>query len=185
MLSMSVCFAGCGTSYVANRYVSYESVQDVLTEYEGMKIGVAEFTSDQSGSSGDFGEATEYVAELPCRQAGLVRAPGEMTYPEYIRESLITELQMAGLYDPESIIQLSGYLERIRFSSTSGRWEITLRLSCGGRSTLGVVSSFEYVAGRSAQTACVNTANALMPAVQEMWLELVLNERFGGLIRQE
>lgn len=122
-----------------------------------------------------------------CRAAGPISPPDDMSFEAYIRKALIDELKIAGMFnDHAPRITLTGAVEQLSFSSTrsvtGGTWDIGLRVvSSNGRSTF-VAEHYEFKSGFDAVTACKQTAEAFLPAVQDLIGKLVKSPDFRGLI---
>lgn len=123
-----------------------------------------------------------------CRVVvGPIAPPDNMTFEGYIQKALSDELKVAGLFDSEDPkVTLTGQVERLEFSSsrgiTGGTWEIDLRIeSSNGRST-GVKSRYQFESGFRDETACKQTAEAFLPAVQDLIGKLIVAPEFKGLV---
>lgn len=122
-----------------------------------------------------------------CRAAGPIAPPDNMSFEAYIQKALTDELKVAGKFDEESPkITLSGVVEQLAFSSsrglTGGSWDIGLRvLSSNGKSAF-VSEHYEFNSGFVADTACKQTAEAYLPAVQNLIGKLVKSPEFVALV---
>ena len=122
-----------------------------------------------------------------CRAAGPISPPDGMSFEAYIQKALADELKMAGMLDDQSPnVTLTGVVEQLSFSSsrglTGGSWDIGLRVnSSNGKSTF-VSEHYEFNSGFNAETACKQTAEAYLPAVQNLIGKLVKSPDFRGLV---
>ncbi|MCG9081521.1 hypothetical protein [Laribacter hongkongensis] len=127
------------------------------------------------------------VFDNSCRAAGPVAPPDNMTFQEYIRQALISELKIAGAYnEKEDNVVLSADVEKLSFSSsrglTGGSWDVGMIVrSSNGRSTY-VSEHYEFNSGFVADTACKQTAEAFLPTVQNLIEKLVKSREFKGLV---
>ena len=165
--------AGCST-FVPQRYsLSADSNQAL----KGIKAGPV--------SIGQFSGPAEF--DPNCRAAGSIEPPDGMTYESYVRKALIDELKVAGLIQDQGKRTITGKLEKLAFSSskgiTGGIWEIDLSLSSSNGQTMSVRESYEFKSGFDAGTACKQTADAFMPAVQNLVLTIVSSPDFQRLIK--
>lgn len=122
-----------------------------------------------------------------CRGAGPIAPPDGMSFEAYIQKALADELKVAGMFDNQAPkVTLTGVVEKLDFSSsrgvTGGSWDIGLRVtSSNGKSTF-VSEHYEFNSGFDALTACKQTAEAYMPAVQNLIGSLVKSADFRGLV---
>jgi hypothetical protein len=122
-----------------------------------------------------------------CRAAGPIAPPDNMSFEAYIQKALADELKVAGKFDEKTPkITLSGIVEQLAFSSsrglTGGSWNIGLRVnSSNGRSSY-VSEYYEFNSGFIADTACKQTAEAYLPAVQNLIGKLVKSAEFVTLV---
>jgi hypothetical protein len=122
-----------------------------------------------------------------CRAAGPIAPPDDLTFEAYIQKALADELKVAGMFDDRSPkVTLTGVVEQLSFSSsrglTGGTWDIGLRVtSSNGKSTF-VTEHYEFNSGFDALTACKQTAEAYLPAVQNLIGKLVTCQDFRSLV---
>ena len=139
-------------------------------------------SSDTTLSLGSFSLAPGVEESLTCRLLGPIDVAAGKSVSQYVKEALQEELFLAGAYDPQSSIALSGQIERLGFSSVSpASWDISLRIS--SNKSAGYVTDVNYGFGTSfdAYSACQNVANAFGPAVQELLRRVVQNPAFSEL----
>lgn len=122
-----------------------------------------------------------------CRAAGPIAPPDNLSFEAYIQKALADELKVAGAFDDQTPkVTLTGQLEVLKFSSTrgltGGSWDIGLRIiSSNGKSTY-ISEHYEFNSGFVADTACKQTAEAYLPAVQNLIGTLVKSPEFKGLV---
>lgn len=129
-----------------------------VNDQNASSTGVASFTSFQPG-----------LNQIMCRAAGPVEAPDQKPFEVYLREALISELKLAGLYGDKSGTVLNGYLENIDFSSNigAGSWTIRMRFSREGGAPFTVEHVHSFSTNFIADIACEQVAQALGPATQD------------------
>ena len=119
-----------------------------------------------------------------CRGAGPINPPDGVTFAAYIREALADELKIAGLFDQDQSprIIISGKVEELSFSSTRGEWNISLTLNSSNGATMTASEHYEFESGFTATTACQQTAEAFMGAVQNLIGKIVSSDEFQKLV---
>jgi len=117
-----------------------------------------------------------------CRGVGPVKTPDGDTFSHFIKEALIDELQIAEQYSTDADVTLTGNLDSIDFSSSSGIWNLTLTVKSTTGISVTVSESYSYKTSFYGETACNQTAQALMPAVQNLIANLVNHPHFDALV---
>ena len=127
------------------------------------------------------------VFDRACRGAGPIAPPDNMSFEAYIQKALADELKVAGMFDeqtPKTI--LTGTVEKLSFSSsrglTGGEWDISLRVNSSNGKSVFVSEHYEFQSGFIADTACKQTAEAYLPAVQNVIGKLVKAPEFRSLL---
>jgi hypothetical protein len=166
----AVVLAGCST-YSVSRYSA--SADDVVTLRK---------LPPNSVSVGPFTSPGQPVSEIACRAVGPIKTPDGEPYAEFVRKALISELKMAGAYSDSAPTQITGVLNNIDFSSTSGTWNLGLTLVSSNGRTLGVTEAYPFTSSFNGETACNQTAQALMPAVQDLIGKAVQNDAFMTML---
>lgn len=124
--------------------------------------------------------------EVGCRLAGDIKTPDKTSIPTFIGKAFNDEFEFAGLYS-DTGLELTGQLTRIAFSSSSGIlnegwWEFNLLLKSSNGRAINVVSRYDFVSSISGESACLLTAQALTPAVQDLIKNTVTDPKFGELL---
>lgn len=122
-----------------------------------------------------------------CRGAGPIAPPDNMSFEAYIQKALADELKVAGMFDGKTPkATLSGVVEKLDFSSsrglTGGEWNIGLRVNSSNGKSIFVSEHYEFNSGFVADTACKQTAEAYLPAVQNLIGKLVKAPEFKSLL---
>lgn len=171
LIAAMVILSGCST-YATQRYsVSTDNVI-ALRQYKGQQVKVGTFTSFEPG-----------LSSIMCRGVGPIKSPDGEPYSEYVRKALIDELKMAEVYSSASPVTLTGTLNGLDFSSNSGNWNVSLNVNSSNGESLTVTENYKYTSSFYGETACNQTAQALMPAVQDLISKLVTNPDFKTLLK--
>jgi hypothetical protein len=122
-----------------------------------------------------------------CRGAGPIAPPDNLTFEGYVQKALADELKVAGMFDEKQPkVTLTGALEKLHFSSsrglTGGEWNIDLRVHSSNGKIISIAEHYEFESGFVADTACKQTAEAYMPAVQNLIGKLVKHPDFKSLV---
>ncbi len=90
------------------------------------------------------------------------------------------------MFDDQSPNSPTGVVEQLSFSSsrglTGGIWDIGLRVNSSNGKSNFVSEHYEFNSGFDALTACKQTAEAYLPAVQNLIGKLVKSADFRGLV---
>jgi hypothetical protein len=173
-IAASLLLSGCETMQPAT-YANYGDNTFTLRKFTGAKLRI---TSVSDLSKFDTG----------CRMVGPIKTAGNRPIAEFIKDSFNDELKFAGLYsDDPGTVELAATLNSGEFSSmtglTRGYWSFSLQVanSANGKS-LTANSRYDFDSGFDAPTACMNTSNALTPAVQRLIHSAVADPNFASLI---
>lgn len=156
LISIAIISSGCST-YAASRYsISADNVV-ALRELKGKKVSVGPFAALKLGES-----------EIMCRGVGPIKTPDGEPFSEFIRKALIDELRIADVYSATSRPTLTGTLNEIDFSSATGEWDLALVIKSSNGQSMLVTENYSFSSSYYGETACNQTAQALMPAVQNL-----------------
>ena len=169
-ISLAV-LVGCST-FAGHRYsISADNVT-ALRNLKGHKINVGPFSSSKPN-----------LRVIVCRAFGPIKTPDGETFEYYIRKALIDELKMASVYSPNSRVTLTGHLNNIDLTSFgSGGWDISLTIKSSNGKIVTVEEHYVFTTSFIGETACDQTAQALMPAVQNLLGKLVHSPLFLTLL---
>jgi hypothetical protein len=164
--------SGCST-YAASRYsISADNVT-ALRAFRGQTVTVGPFTAAQPGKT-----------EIMCRGVGPIKTPDGEPFEEFVRKALMDELKIAELYAAGARVVLTGRLDAIDFQSgADATWKIKVTLSSSNGKSLSVAEEYGYKSSYYGETACNQTAHALMPAVQNVVSKVVRHPDFPSLMR--
>ncbi len=173
-LAAALLVTGCSTMTPARYSVSVDTNQ-ILKQFKGEKAVMVTMNAPQS-------------FDPFCRLMGPIQAADGMSIPEFIRKAFNDELKFAELYDEGAGVKLSGTMDNISFSSSSGLtngwWDLGMTLRSANGKSLTVSNRYDFPSGFDAITACNQTAQALGPAVQDLIKKAVSDPAFRGLISQ-
>ena len=166
---------GCST-YAAARYsVSPETVS-ALRAYRSMTVAVGPFTAARPGET-----------EITCRAVGPIKTPDGESFEEFVRRAFIAELMMAELYAVAAPFTLTGHLRRLDFTSgvyfTDAAWDLELLVKSSNGKTLVATERYAFKASYGGDAGCQNTAQALMPAIQNVVAKAVRDPVFPNLLK--
>lgn len=171
-LSVVLLLSGCST-YSTGRYsISTDNVM-ALRSLNGKTLNVGTFTATNAGQK-----------EIMCRGVGPIKTPDGEPFAEFIRKAFLDELKISNAYSSTSSITITGNLDAIDFSSANGTWNLLLSVkSTNGKSML-VSESYPFTTSFVGETACNQTAQAFMPAVQNLVGKVVRSNEFTTLVSQ-
>lgn len=167
--------AGCSTYAVPRYSVSTDTVL-ALRAIGDVKVEVGEFVGAKEAGPNDK------VGEIMCRGVGPIKTPDGESYAEYVRKALISELVMANLYAKDAPIELTGKLNELDFQSTKGYWTVSLEILSSNGKSLEVENTYEYQSSFYGETACNQTAQAGLGAIQDAIRAAVTDESFPSLL---
>ena len=162
--------SGCST-YSTIRYSIAPDNVVALRSLDGKVVNVASFSATNPDQK-----------EIMCRGVGPIKTPDNETFAEFIRKALLDELRMANVFSAAAPVTLTGNLNSIDFSSMNGTWNLSLTVNSSNGKSMFVSESYPYTSSYYGETACNQTAQALMPAVQNLVGQIVRSTEFGSLI---
>ncbi|MEJ6472886.1 hypothetical protein [Pseudoalteromonas piscicida] len=163
--------SGCST-YSVNRYsVSVDNISSIKN-IANSEINV-----------GDFNTVGKSKTSIMCRGVGPIKTPDGNSFESFIRKAFVDELKMAEVFDTNAPVTLTGTLDSIDFSSATGSWDIAMTINSSNGEFLSVSESYSFTSSFYGETACNQTAQALMPAVQNLIGKIVQNENFSKLVK--
>jgi len=166
LLLLAALLSGCST-YAASRYsISADNVVALRT-LTGKAVNLGAFTSSEPGKR-----------EIMCRGVGPIKTPDGEPFSEFIRKALLDELRIANAFSPNAPVTLTGNLDQIDYSSTTGSWALALTVKSSNGKSMAVAENYSYTTSWYGETACNQTAQALMPAVQNLVGKVVRSPDF-------
>jgi hypothetical protein len=161
---------GCST-YAVQRYsASAESVEKLRS------------MAPATARVGVFTMAGELRKEITCRAVGPIATIDGETFPEYTRKALSSEMRMAGVYSEAAPTTISGKLDQLDFSSTGGYWDIAMTISSSNGEKVSKSIRHAYPSNFIGEIACNQTAQAFMPAVQDLIGATISDPSFSRML---
>lgn len=172
VLVLTLLAAGCST-YAAPRYSVSADTVSRLRALRPSVVSVGAFTATDPGRT-----------EIMCRAVGPIKTPDGEPFEAFIRKALIDELTLAEVYAPVAPTVLTGHLEAIDFVTFGEKatWTIALKLTSSNGVAIVVNEVYPFVPSWWAEAACQQTAQALMPAVQNLVGQVVRHRDFPALL---
>ena len=172
-LLATLLFTGCGIK--TNEYnVSADNVQ-TLRNYQDLKLDVSNFTASNKDES-----------SVMCRLAETVSTPKGEPFSEYIKDAFVSELKMAGVYDKNSDLKISGNLNKIYGSSMfwNAYWEMDVTVTSSNGNSITVNTKRDYPSSYLASTACNNMGTSFAPSVKQLIGDILDHKDFSKLVRK-
>lgn len=136
---------------------------------------------------GAFTNSAEFNND--CRGLyGKISLPDNMSFEGYIQKALSDELKVAGMFNNKRPqITLTGVVDKLSFSTLTslaggGAWDIGLRVNSSNGESTYVSEHYDFDSSVQVFAACSQTANAYMPAVQDIIGKLINSPNFKSLI---
>lgn len=164
-------FTGCGIK-TSEYNVSADNVS-TLRDYKELKLDVGNFTATNVGES-----------SVMCRLAETISTPKGEPFSEYIKEALLSELKMAGVYDKNSDLKISGNVNKVYGSSMLGNayWEINVTVASTTGKSITVNTKRDYPSSYLATTACNNMGTSFSPTIKQLIGEIINHKDFPTLL---
>ena len=164
--------SGCST-YSASRYsISTDNVV-ALRALNGKAVNIGAFSASTPGQN-----------EIMCRGVGPIKTPDGEPFAEFVRKAMLDELRIANSYSSSAPVTITGNLDAIDFSSNSGNWHLALTVKSSNGKSMSVSETYSYTSSFYGETACNQTAQAFMPAVQNLVGKVVRSPEFVTLVSQ-
>ncbi len=173
-LSIALTLSACST-YTTPRYSINADTNVTLKSLGITNVAIGTFTGPAS-------------FDTACRAAGPLAPPDGMTHTAYFKKALEDELKVAGAHSASlPKVTLSGSVDKLSFSSsrglTGGSWDIEVTVNSSNGKTMNANEHYEFESGFIADTACKQTAEAYMPAVQNLIAKIVRAPEFKALVQ--
>jgi len=165
-----IVITGCST-YSAARYSINTDNVVALRSLNGKTVNVGPFTATKAGER-----------ELMCRGVGPIKTPDGEPFSEFVRKALVDEMKIANAYSAAASTTLTGNLDSLDFSSSSGSWNLALTVRSSNGRTMTVAEQYSFTSSFYGETACNQTAQAFMPAVQNLVGKIVRSSEFMSLL---
>jgi len=172
-IATAAALAGCAT----NNSPRYTSSADTVHTLRSLKLG-------EVATVGNFSTASS--VDLQCRAVGPIMLPDNHNLPSYIKKAFEDELKMAGIYNPSNpTITLTGIVNKAAFSSVKGffqgHWELDVTIQSSNGKSVSATEQYDFDSAYLADKGCQKTADALVPAVQNVLQKIVSSPNFKDL----
>lgn len=171
LAAVATILSGCAT-YAVSRYSTSPDTEMALKKLGKMQVNVGEFTSSNPGQT-----------HIVCRGAAPIKTPDGEPFAAFVRKAFVDEIEVAGDYSASAPVTITGKLDNINFSSMSGNWNLALTLNSSNGKSLSQSEKYHFTSSFFGDTACEQTAQALMPAVQDLVQKIVKNPEFESLVK--
>jgi hypothetical protein len=171
LLIAIVLISGC-SSYTITKYGVTPDNVTALRTVGGQRVNIGPFGATKAGQT-----------SIGCRGVGPIKAPDGSTFEEYIRRAFIDEFKVADMLADSAPVTLTGNLDKLDFSSTSGKWTIDLTLTSSNGRTLTTNEVYDYETSFIGEKACALTAQAFTPAVQSLVGKVFRRPEFSDLLK--
>ena len=161
---------GCST-YAVSRYSPNADNIVALRSLGGKMVNVGPFTATKPGER-----------EIMCRAVGPIKSPDGEAFSDFVRKALVDELKLAGNFSANAPVTLTGNLDAIDYSSMNGSWNLALTVKSSNGRSMSVSEQYAFTSSWYGETACNQTAQALMPAVQNLVGKIVRSPDFVQLL---
>lgn len=171
LLLLAPLFLSACVRYI-DGYNSDPQIVSALGAYGGQKIRVVDFDSA-------LGEG--YASA--CRGYNLIATAGKGGLVRYIQDAFISELELAGMYSPDSPLILKGTVTQILVETlTHGKWTLKMTLLSSNGRSLSVSEQFPFKANIAGQHACQTASDMYPYAVRNLIRKLVTSPNFKLLL---
>lgn len=172
LFGIAVLASGCST-YSASRYsISTDNVV-ALRSLNGKAVNIGAFSASTPGQK-----------EIMCLGVGPIKTPDGEPFAEFVRKAMLDEMRIANSYSSSAPVTITGNLDAIDFSSNSGNWNLALTVKSSNGKSMSVSETYSYTSSFYGETACNQTAQAFMPAVQNLVGKVVRSPEFVTLVSQ-
>ncbi len=126
--------------------------------------------------------------DLNCRAMGPISLPNRLTFSAYVKKAMEDELKIGDAYAYQNPkVTLTGVVTKFSMSSskniTKGYFDIDLKVNSSNGKSLQANEYYEFDSGFDGYTACKNTSDALMPAIQNLVAKVYKNPQFIDLVK--
>lgn len=160
---------GC-SNFSAARYSSNADNVVALRSLNGKMLNIGAFSATKPGQK-----------EIMCRDIGLIKTPDGEPFSDFVRKALLDELKFAGSFSATASITLIANLDAIDFSTTNGSWNLTLTVKSSNGKSMTASEQYAFPTSFVPLTTCNQTAQALVPAVQNLVGKIIRSPDFASL----
>ena len=103
-----------------------------------------------------------------CRAVGPIKTPDGEPFSVFVQKALVAEMKTAHIYADDAPTVLTGSLDAIDFNTMSGGRRLSFTLVSSNGHSLSETENYSFSSSYFGETACNQTAQAFMPAVQDL-----------------
>ncbi|MDL2284829.1 hypothetical protein LJC19_06790 [Oxalobacter sp. OttesenSCG-928-P03] len=171
ILLVAISLSACTRSI--DGYSSDLAIVSALSAYSGQKISVQNFESSLGAG------LTEN-----CRGYAFIRTPDGEGFTQYIQNAFITELELAGIYAPDSPVIITGKITQISLSTLArGEWTIKMTLTSNNGRSISAREQMFFKSNIVGESACQVASDYFSFAVQNLLRKLITSPQFALLLR--
>lgn len=160
----------------SNQYTISKPNMEALTAIKsaGVKLYVGQFTP----ATGDDGS-------IMCRGWFPIAPKRGVSFSEFLKSALTSELTEAGIYSETEGTELSIQIEEIDFTSAfSGMWKFRVRIATAKKEAAVFTFERSFENSYAAAAACASVGAAFVPSVQEFLNSIYSNQKFLDLFTE-
>ncbi|MGC2166275.1 MAG: hypothetical protein WA632_09705 [Gallionella sp.] len=171
-LTMLVLLSGC-QAYSTGRYEPSADNVGKLHSFTGKTLSVGKFSSTSS-----------VISQVSCNYLFPIKTPDGDHFSDFIRKAIIDELMASNMYSSSSGLSINGNVEDIEFSSSEGFWKLSVRVNFSNGKSVEVAENYTFRGNPNAEGAiCSESAQQLIPAVQNLIGKIIRSPEFGNFVQ--
>ena len=173
LLLVIIAASAWGCALTTERYsISADNVESIRS-LGGQKVRVGEFSSSPGVG----------VEKIQCA-ALTISPPDGVSFANYVRSAIVSELKIAGAYSETSPVSITGDVDALELDasgfSLTGHWTISLKVNRGNKS-ITVSEKYSFRSQTLDSSACEGSARQFSNAVQNLVHKLVSNPEFAAM----
>lgn len=172
ILTLCAILTACA-AYSSNRYSPSSNNTELLKTAGAKPVNIGNFTSTIPG-----------LKEIWCRGDARITTQDGEQFSDFIRNALQAELNAANAYSAEAPVTITGNIDEMDFSSNSGNWVISVTLKSSNGAILSLTENYKFNTSIDTRSACNQTAQAMVPAVQNLITRIIKSPKFAALTRK-
>lgn len=172
LIIIAIILSGC-TTYTTRRYSINPDNALALISLKDKVVNIGNFTSTKKD-----------LTSLSCRGSVRIHAPDKEPFSEFIRNAFANELKNTNTFSSSAPVTLSGNIDSISGSAIHGVWKISMTITSTNGKYMSATEIYNFKTDMNGYKACRLTADALMPAVQNLIGKIVRSTGFSSLIEK-
>ncbi|MES3007303.1 MAG: hypothetical protein V4751_05985 [Pseudomonadota bacterium] len=188
-------FAGCQVQMTPDRYAVSGAARNGLQQSESISVNVADFLPyhgeifTEPHGTDRRNSATDIVLVCSPRSGLVIEQINYSDVAEYLRNALVSELELIGAYSSDSTLTIGGSLVSLTFhfhrvaglASTGGTWGAVLKLSSSNGAELLFEDAYSFEA-EYGPSQCEDMVKHFMPSIQYFIEKMVKHPDFLRLV---